>query len=75
VTSVIETYQRRLHIKPYVPCTIFGRATLGVANNLFIAFLFSDPGAGVHFLKDVRLIPSSRAFSRRPQQSVTSHAT
>jgi hypothetical protein len=32
----------------------------GVANKLFIAFLFSDPkDDGVLFLRDVRLIPSS----------------
>jgi len=27
VTSVIETFQRRLHKKPYVPCTTFRHAT------------------------------------------------
>jgi hypothetical protein len=80
VTSVIQTHQRRLHEKSYVPCTTFGRATLGVsgvANNLFIAFLFSDPDFGVHFLKDVRLIPSSTVLGRCLQQlrSVTSHTT
>jgi len=31
----------------------------GVANKLFLAFLFSDPDFGVHFFKDVGLIPSS----------------
>jgi hypothetical protein len=43
VTSAIQTYQRRLNAKPYVPSTTFGRATLGangVANKLFIASLF-----------------------------------
>ena len=29
VTSVIETYQRRLSSKPYVPSTTFRRVTLG----------------------------------------------
>ena len=62
VTSVIETYQRRLNSKPYVPSTTFGRATLGtngVANKLFLAFLFSDPDVGVQFLKDAGLMISS----------------
>ena len=47
------------------------------ANKLFITFLFSDPDVGVHFLNDVRLMPNSTVFSRRPQQvrSVTSHTT
>ena len=52
VTSVIQIYQQRLNSKPYVPSTTFGRATLsagGVANKLFIAFLFSDPDFGVQF--------------------------
>ena len=46
VTSVIQTDHRRLNSKRYVPFTTIGRATLGangVANKLFIAFLFSDP--------------------------------
>ena len=63
VTSVIQTHQQRLNSKLRVPSTKFGRATQGaegVANKLFIAFLFSDPDdAGVQFLKDVGLIPSS----------------
>jgi len=51
VTSVIQTDHRRLNSKRYVPSTTLGRATLGangVANKLFIAFLFSDPYLGVH---------------------------
>jgi hypothetical protein len=63
VTSVIQTYQRHLNSKPYVPSTTFGCATLaanGVANKLFIAFLFSNPSiGGPVFLKEVGLIPSS----------------
>jgi hypothetical protein len=46
VTSVIETYQRRLNSRPYFPSTTFGRATLGandVANKLFLVFLFGNP--------------------------------
>ena len=42
MTSIILTY----HQKPYIPSTTFRRATLGangVANKLFISFLFSDP--------------------------------
>jgi len=53
VTSVIQTYQQRLYSKPYVPSSTFGRAKLGadgVANKLFIAFLFGDPDVGVQFL-------------------------
>jgi len=62
VTSVIQTQQQRLNSKSYVPATKFRGSTLGaegVANKLFIAFLFSDPDEdGVQFLKDVGLIPS-----------------
>jgi len=47
---------------------MFGCATLaakGVANKLFIAFLFSDPDVGVQFFfKDVGLIPSSMVFCK-----------
>lgn len=62
VTSVIETYQWYLNSRPYVPSmtsmhTI--RGTNGVANQLFIPFLFNDPDVGVQFLKDVGLIWSS----------------
>ena len=62
VTSVIELYQRRLNSKPYVPSATFGSATLGangVANKLFLTFLFSNSEVGVQFLKDVGLIRSS----------------
>ena len=51
VKSVIETYERCLFEKSYVPCTTLGGVTLiadGVANKLFIAFLFSDPDVDVH---------------------------
>ena len=51
VTFVIQTYQRSLHSKPFVPSTTLGRAPLGangVANKLVIASLFSDPYVGVH---------------------------
>ena len=63
VTSVIQTYERHLNYKPYVCSTTFGRAKLGatgVPNKLFLAFPFSDPDAGVQFLMNVGLIPSSR---------------
>jgi len=62
VISVIETYQRRLNSKPYVPSTTFGRGTLGVngiANKLFLAFPFSNPEVGFQFMEDVGLIRSS----------------
>jgi hypothetical protein len=56
VTSVIQTYERRLNCKPYVCSTKYGRTTPGanvVPNKLFLAFLFSDPDVGDQFLKDV----------------------
>jgi hypothetical protein len=40
-----------LYSKPHDPSTTLGRETMGangIANELFIAFLFSDPGVGVH---------------------------
>jgi len=40
--------------KPYICSTTFDRAMFdanGVPNKLFLSFLFSDPGVGVHFLK------------------------
>ena len=61
VTSVIETYQRHLNSKLYVRSTTFGRATQGVngvANKLFVAFLFSNTEVCVQFLKDVMLVRS-----------------
>jgi len=48
--------------KPYVPSTIYGRGTHGAngaPNKLFIAFLFSDDGFRVQFLRDVGLFPNS----------------
>jgi hypothetical protein len=48
--SVIETYPEPLHEKPYVPSTIFRRATLvasGVANKLLLAFLLNVPDVSV----------------------------
>ena len=62
VTSIIQIYERRINCKPYVCSTTFGRATLGangVPNKLFLAFLFSNPDAGVQFLKGAGLIRSS----------------
>jgi len=61
VTSVIRTYQRRLNSKPYVCSTTFSCMTLdanGVANKLFLTFLFNDPDVSVLFLKDVGQIRS-----------------
>jgi len=80
VKSVIESYKRRLHERPYVPSTTFGRATMiadGVVNKLSIAFLFNAPDVDFHFSKDVRIIPSSTEFSCRPKQvrSLTLHTT
>jgi hypothetical protein len=62
VTSVIETYQRRLSSGPYVPSTTFRRAKLdanGIANKLFLVFLFGNPEVGVQFLQEIKLIQSS----------------
>jgi hypothetical protein len=80
VTSVIEKCQRRLHERKYVSFTTFGQATMvadGVASKLSIAFLFNDTDVDFHFLKDVRLIPSSTEFSCCPKEvrSVSSHTT
>jgi hypothetical protein len=58
--SIISKFRERISVKPFVPATIYGRATLGakgVPNKLFIAFLFSDHDVGVQFSKDVGLIP------------------
>jgi hypothetical protein len=60
--SDIRTYEKRLNSRPYVRSTTLGRGTLdanGVPNKLLLAFLFSVPDVGVHFLKDVWLIPNS----------------
>jgi hypothetical protein len=60
LASIITAYQQRLSAKPYITLTTDGRETLGASctpNKLFIAFLFSDHNVGVHFLKDVGLIP------------------
>jgi hypothetical protein len=46
VSSVISTYLRRLTGIPFISASLYGRATLGansVTNDLFVAFLFSDP--------------------------------
>lgn len=54
--AVTSTYESPITAKPFVPAACFDTATLGadcVANKLFIAFLFSDIGDGVHFTKDV----------------------
>jgi hypothetical protein len=51
VTSVIETYQRSFNSRTLVAS--------GVANKLFLAFLFSNPEGGIQFLQDVGLIRSS----------------
>src|SRR5215470_9909810 len=62
VTSTISAYQRRLSQTGYVPPSSYGRATLGadgVANTLFLAFVFSNNDVGVQFLKDVGLLRSA----------------
>ena len=48
MTSIIKSYQRRLHEKLHVPFTTCGRATLGANGvvNKSIASLFSDPEFG-----------------------------
>jgi hypothetical protein len=50
----------------------FMHTMLGASSvpKLFIVFLFNNPGIGIHFLKDVRLIPSSTVFS---QEHVVAH--
>jgi hypothetical protein len=62
ITSSISSYQQRLITLPSVPATSYGRATLGeegVANKLFLTFVFSDKNVGIDFLKDVALLRSS----------------
>jgi len=51
--------------------------TDGVASELSIAVLFNDTDVDVHFLKDVRLFPSSTEFNCCPKEvrSGTSHTT
>jgi len=59
IASIISTFQECISVKPFVPTTIYGRATLGtkgVPNKTFIAFLFSDHDVRVRFSKDVGLI-------------------
>jgi hypothetical protein len=46
----------------------YNRTPNGYANNLCVAFLFSDPEVGVQIWKDSWPIPSSTVSSRRPQQ-------
>jgi hypothetical protein len=49
----------------------FGRAILGasgVANKMFIAFLFTDTDVGIQFLKDVGFIPRSIVSCRCDSQ-------
>ena len=61
-TTVISPYQHRLNAMPFVPATTYGRATLdanGVANELFLAYLFCDTDVGIHFLKDLGLLRNS----------------
>jgi hypothetical protein len=48
---------------------MFGRATLdasGIANKLFLSFLFSNFKVGVQFLQDLELIQSSIFTDKAP---------
>ena len=59
ITSVITSYQDRLKGLTNVPATTYGRAVIGedgVANKLFLAFLFADKEFAVQFLKDTGLL-------------------
>jgi hypothetical protein len=59
--NVISTYQRRLMEMQYVAATSYGRNALGddgVANKLFLTYLFGSKEVGIQFLKDVGLIRS-----------------
>jgi hypothetical protein len=43
----------------FVPATAYRRTTPranGVANELFLAYLFCDTDVGVHFLKDIGIL-------------------
>jgi hypothetical protein len=62
LASIISTYQQRISVKPCVPLTTYGNATLEanvVTNKLFIVFFFSDYDLGFQFLKDLGLIVNS----------------
>jgi hypothetical protein len=61
VTSIISTYQEGVSEKlNYIRRHMDARHGVPVCTyKLFIAFLFSDYDAGVHFLEDVGLIPNS----------------
>ena len=57
-----QYYIRNSQGLPYVPATTYGRAAIGkvgVANKLFLAFLFAEKEAGIQLLKDVGLLRSS----------------
>jgi hypothetical protein len=59
ITSVITSYQDRLKGLTNVPATTYGRAVIGedgVANKLFLAFLFADKEVAIQFLKDTGLL-------------------
>jgi len=61
ITQIIKDYQSRVRETPCVPETSFRIDSLGfpgVANKLFLTFLFSEHAIGVQFLKDVGLIRS-----------------
>ena len=67
VASIIATYQQRIAAKSYVPATTYGRLIVGangLADKLFLVFLFSEYDVGVQFLKYVGLIPNSMVCRR-----------
>jgi hypothetical protein len=61
ITNTIKDNHERLREMPYVPITSFRRDSLGycgVANKIFLTFLFCGHEICLQFLKDVGIIRS-----------------
>jgi hypothetical protein len=59
ITNVIDEYQAKVSQMPFVPKSSFQRDLLGrsgYANNIFLAFLFTDYATGLQFLNDVWIL-------------------
>jgi len=69
VSSVSVMYQQQLDdTTPFILSMPYGRAVRGqdgVANKLFLTFLFGNKETGVQFLKDVGLLHSKVACNTR----------
>jgi hypothetical protein len=61
ISNVIDEYQDKLRVMPFVPKTSYQRDLLGYcgeANKTFLTFLFSNSAIAIQFLKDAGLIRS-----------------